>query len=267
MLKFLINSLDEVDEQFQGLYEERSDGKFQLKLEDDPVAAQKKKLDEFRSNNRSLHAQKEEMERKLEELGNIDPNKYQEALSALDKISQLEEADLLKEGKVDEIVSKRTETMRSKYEQDLQAKTAALTETTDKYNQLHEQLTGIKIDQSIQSAVEKVGKVRPGAMPDVLNRARSLWKLNEEGKPQAIENGSQKYGASGDPLTMDEWAQDLVSSASFLFDAAGGGGGGGGKKDDLQHTNKKVIKSSDNESFGNNLEDIAKGKVQVSMDD
>lgn len=223
----------------------------------------KSKLDEFRTNNRTLHNRVEEMNSRLEKLKDIDPEKYQRALKALDEMDKTEEGKLIKEGKIDEVIKRRLETVKVEIEAQVKAKDKAIEKLTQERDSYRNELAGLRIEQITSGSIAKVGRVRQGALEDVMFRARAVWSLDENGKLVAKKpDGSLIYGPSADPLTPDEWAQGLVKSAPHLFEPAGGGGAGGGAK---PAGDTKVLNQPSAADFGKNLEAIATGKVSVNL--
>lgn len=260
MLKLFVKSLSEVDEAYHSLYEGNDEDGYTLKTDD---GAMKKQLDEFRRNNRLLYNQKKALEEAAVKYKDVDLDKYNLAVEALDKVNALEEADLLKEGKLDEIVANRTDAMKTDFDSQIKAKATAFDELTGENTKLRGRLGGLLIDTAVQTEVNSAGKLRAGAMPDVQNRARNTWRIDAEGNMVALDSkGDQKYGKDGDPLTMKEWAGDLIVSATHLFEPGKGGGAGGSDDTNRQREGGKVD-GSDPVEFGKHLEDIASGKASV----
>jgi len=224
----------------------------------------KKHLDEFRTNNRALHAQVEAAKAQVEKYKDIDPEKYRRAVVALDQLESQAEAELIKDGKLDEVISRRTAAMARDFESQLKAtKTAAETAAAER-DQYRSKLSGIQIEQTVLGEVERIGKLRPGARQDVTLRARTTWALNEHGDLIAKdEKGGRAYGTKGEPLTPTEWAQGLLKDASYLFEPAGGGGAKGNETVRTPE-GARVIGGNDPVVFGRNAADILSGKVVVA---
>lgn len=261
MLKLFVTNLDEVDEKYHDLYE-KIDGGFSLTVDD---ADQKKKLAEFRTNNRTLHNSVEAMKKKLDALKGIDPAKYAEAVEALDKLGGMEEAELLRAGKLDEVVEKRTTAMRSDFETRAKAQKAALETASTERDTLRGRLSSLLIDSSMRDQLAKVGRLRPAATGDALSRARTAWKVDGEGKLISTDaGGNQLYDKKGDPMTMETWAQQLLQDAPHLFEKSKGGNADGGNPGGGPPAGSRVIDGSDPIVVGQNLADIAAGKVTVT---
>lgn len=268
-LKSFVKDLVEVPEAFRTAYAKLEDGTgFVLDLEDKEFGALRGKLDEFRGNNRKLFEERKTLEANLAKFEGIDPEKYKEAQARLQKLDQLEDGALLKEGKLEEVIAKRVEAMKSSYEGQLKSKDKALSQATEALEQYRTNLNNLTIETQVNKAISKVGQVRAGAMHDVLNRARSTFKIDDAGKLIATNpDGTQRFGPKGEPLTMEEWGQGLLQDATYLFEGGAGGGAGGGRKGDGMNLPAKTIRKGDGAAFTNNLEKIAKGEVMVSSQD
>ena len=258
-LKSFVKDLESVEEPFRSLYNKTDDG-FLLSLDDKDYKA---RIEEFRSNNLSLIKKKEELEKSLDKYKHVDLEKYEEAKEALERLEQDEEGQLIKQGKIDDVLKKRTESMRKDYEAQSTALKKQLSTTSEERDNYKKRLQELVVDVEIQKAVSSIGSVRQGALSDVLNRAHKSWSLDEKGH-MVPKNGDGEiiYGKKGDPLTIEEWASGLLNEAPFLFESAKGGGSEGGKKS--QSTHKPKVDTSDPLEFGRHLEAIAKGQVQVS---
>jgi len=259
MLKKWVQTLEEVDEKFHVLYKGDDENGWALELDDQDF---KTKLDEFRTNNRQLFNDKKQLEESLAAFKDIDPEKYKEATEALAVINQMEEGRLIKEGKLDEVLKRRTEAMQAEFERQLAAKDSAISEAQGIKEQYQTQLAQVKVQQAALESLGKIGHVRSTAQQDVLNRANFLWTVDDSGNLVARENGEAVFGKDGNALGMDEWAKDLLDGAPHLFEAAGGGGSDGNRNKD-KSGNPKAVSKDDLKAFGAHLDDIASGKVNV----
>lgn len=253
-----LKSLDGIPEDMHDFYEQIGDD-YVLAIDDAPF---KSKLQEFRNNNISLLKQKEEMEKSLSALKGVDPEKYKQMQKQL---QELEDKKLMDEGDLESLVSVRTERMRKDFESQAKTLSERAAEADAKANEYRSNLEKVLIDSQVSGAVSGVGTVRQGAMMDVQARARSTWKLDENGNPIATNpDGSAKYGKDGNkPLTITEWASDLLQEAPYLFE---GSSGGGSSNNDRQRSNGSagVLQRSDRDAFARNLEKIAKGEIKVT---
>jgi hypothetical protein len=115
-LKAMLSTLDGLDEALKPLYKKTDDGKYALEVEG--LTDNRSKLEEFRATNRALLEKVEELQKQLGGFRGLDPVKYKELQ---DKMATLEEKRLLEDGKIDEVIHKRTERMRGEFQEQLQA--------------------------------------------------------------------------------------------------------------------------------------------------
>lgn len=265
-LKVVVKSLDEVPEALQSFYTQVGE-EFVLDADDKDF---KDKINEFRNNNIDLKkklniAQETENElaslrEQMKSFEGVDPEKAKEAM---EKMQKIKEKQLIDAGQIEELVHQRTERMRSDYDGQVKAIQQSLEEKSTSEVALKGRLTEVVIDNSLQRAVSAVATVRKGAMQDVLARGKSVWALDDDGKPTPYgADGNVMYGKDGKaPISMEEWSQTLAQSAPYLFEGnAGGGadGGGGGGGSDSN------VDIRDQDALNSNLEGIAAGTVNVS---
>lgn len=150
----------------------------------------------------------------------------------LSKADQDEETRLIAEGKLDEVVSRRTERLRA----DQDKKLLAEKERADKAEAFAARFKDKVLADSIREASAKAGAL-PEAAEDMILRARSVFQLSEDGQAVAMADGEIVYGKDGKtPLSPLEWAEGLRESAPHLWPRAQGAGavgdkgGKGGKK-------------------------------------
>ena len=208
-LKYRIKKLEDVAETVRGLYKQDGD-EFVLDAEG---IVPKERLDEFRENNITLQKQ-------LEKLKDIDPAKYRE-LSELQR--QVEEGQLLKAGKIDEVVNSRVTAMKRSLEEERDGyKTRA--ETSEA------QLSVLLIDSAVRNEALKLGVVNT-ALDDVVLRARTVYKMKDGAAVPHNDKGEVVFGKDGKtPMPMGDWVVALKKTAPHLFaNSQGGGAGGGGR--------------------------------------
>jgi hypothetical protein len=237
-LKYAYSKKEDIPEELQKYYTEKG-GQWVL---DAKGAVPKDRLDEFRENNGKLTKELEELKSKLE---GIDLDKYNEMIkSEKDKQTQ----DLIKAGRIEEVINQRV----AQVENELVKKIEKLEQER---NQLSQKFAETALTTKVQNAVNAVGKVRQGAMIDILQRAKAEWDVAPDGTP--VYKDSAKKG-----LTIEEWSGTLLENAPHLFEGSAGGGAAGG----AGGGSGGVIPASDYKAVSSNLEKIAKGEVTVVME-
>lgn len=259
-LKALVQDINTVPEALRDAYEQTEEG-WVLDVDDKDF---KGKVKEFRSNNetlkKSLSTMQEQFQVQADKYKDIDPAKYAEAIVALDNLSKIEEGDLIKAGKFDEVVTRRTKLMGQEFENQLGAQKRARELAEQRAQQYQQKLGYVLVDAEAHKAITGVATPRKGAMSDIMARARNAWECDDEGNLKA--RGEGLFNEKGEPMTMDDYARRLVTDAPHLFEASQGGGSQGGRPGNSNRQGPKVV-SRDPVTVGRNLEDIASGRVQV----
>lgn len=258
-LKAVLESLDGLDDTLKGLYTERN-GKFYIDAEgvefEEDVKALKNALQRERDGKKSLTEQLKAFE------GIGDPEK---ALEALNKLNKMEEDNLLSEGKLEELLEKRTENMRKDFENQVKALTRAADESKQAAETLRGELSTLKVDNQLQSLGAKIG-VRPEAMEDFLYRGRKIFKLQEDGRVLPLDGEKQTiFDKDGrNPLSMEEWGSGMTEIAPHLF-AGSSGGGASHQQGTGGSVLGKLINAADGQAMSDNIEAIARGEVRVQQ--
>ncbi|MDN8318943.1 hypothetical protein QZK38_18275, partial [Acinetobacter baumannii] len=132
----------------------------------------------------------------------------------LDKSNQDEESKLIAEGKIEEVIQKRTEKMREEHEKVLKAEK----ERADKAEAYAEKFKkSVVQSQIVQAAIEL--EALPEATPDIAFLAQTKFALDENGKAVAVdENGDVVIGKDGQtPMTPKEWVESLREQKPYYW--------------------------------------------------
>lgn len=206
----------------QSLYVER-EGKYHLDLPEgiEDVTGMKSALQKERDKAKEEVRLRKELEKKFE---GIDPDQVR---TLLEKLGGDEEAQLIKAGKIDEVVARRMEKAAK-------AHTRALEEANKKVeaaNSRAQKFSSKVLDNHIRAAAAKAG-VHANAVEDALFRARTLFVLNEDGEPvQLDKDGHPVFGKDGKtPFSPPEWLDSMKEAAPHWFPSGNSGGGAGGDK-------------------------------------
>lgn len=194
------------------------------------VSGLKAKNNELLGKNRSLSDELTNFKSQFEGL-DIDAVK-----GLLQKAGQDEETKLLAEGKIEEVIQKRTEKMREEHDKVLKAEK----ERADKAEAYAEKFKkSVVQSQIVQAAIEL--EALPEATPDIAFLAQTKFALDENGKAVAVdENGDVVIGKDGkNPLTPKEWIEDIRESKPYFFPKPNGAGGQGGNNSGGKNTIKR----------------------------
>ncbi|MCO7515718.1 hypothetical protein NJF44_10655 [Pseudomonas guariconensis] len=185
------------------------------KFLDGEVSGLKSKNTELIGSNKAIKAELDKLK------GQFDGLDIEAVKGLLAKAGQDEETKLIAEGKLDEVISRRTERLRS----DLDKQVKAANERAEKAEAFAAKYSDKVLADSIRAAAIKAGAL-PEAAEDIILRARGTFKLSEDGEPIATDrDGEVIYGKDGKtPLSPLEWAESLRETASHLWPRAQGAG-------------------------------------------
>lgn len=178
--------------------------------------------------NGELIGEQKRLKETLKSFDGIDPEKVRTMLSRLEND---DEAKLLAEGKMDEVIQRRT----AKRDADWQTKLDAQVAATEAEKARSGKFLGRVLDEQIRAAVN--GKVHEKAVEDSLFRARMIFTLDDNGNAVQLQDGQPVLGKDGKTaFTPAEWIESMRDSAPHWFPATGSGSGSqqshgsGGKK-------------------------------------
>lgn len=142
----------------------------------------------------------------------------------MERIQNDEETRLLAEGKVDEVISRRTELLRKDFDHQLTSRDSHLKELEAKLQQKDEKLKELVIDGQIREAYLNLG-FEPSALDDVIRLGRTIYGMDENGKAVPRDNnGNLKFGKDGrSQMTPTEWLEELAEKKKYLRPASSGG--------------------------------------------
>jgi hypothetical protein len=180
----------------------------------------------LKNKNEELLGEKKTIQERLQKYAEIkDP---EEALKALKFINESEEAQMIRDGKFDELLEKRTSNMRLEHDNaitELADKLEEITNSKTKYKSLYQ--TKI-MDDALRDVATKAG-VRPEAIPDVLLRANTLFSLGSDGSVEArTSDGKLLKNEDGNVVTPSVWMESLKESSPHYWPSSEGSGARGG---------------------------------------
>ncbi len=217
-LKVKVATLDGLDEPIRALYIKAPSGDGYI-LDADGV-------EDVTGLKNTLDRQKDELKEfkglvsKYKELG--DPEIIKTIMARMEND---EDTRLIAEGKVDQVIEKRTAKQREALERkvkEAEDKAKAESDRATKYEQR-------VLDDQLRAAAMNAG-LHPSAVEDVLFRGRAIFKLSEEGEAfQPGDDGKPILGKDGKTnFNPTEWLGGMKEKAPHWFPANGTGGGAGG---------------------------------------
>ena len=254
-LKALLKALDEVPESLHEMYTKIGDD-FVLDIEDKDF---KSKLGEFRDNNNNLKKTKEDIEAKLKDFEGLDPAEYKKLLHLRNELDKNEDSELIKSGKIEDLIKKRTSQMEQDFNKRFKDATTARESAELRANDLTKQLRGLKIRTTVIDKIGSVAVPRQGAIDDITNRANSVFDIDDTG--EVINKNF--YNKKGELGSIEEYAHALVETAPFLFEAATGGGANGSRSNTKTGPGGIRVIPNDPIEIGKYFKEIASGTVVV----
>jgi len=201
MLKYKMDSVDDVSDDIKALYTKSEDGLFYLTGVSG--ATSKEKVDTFRENNISLTE-------KLKLFDSVDVEKYKKLILKEEELQgkkTITVKDL--EAKVTEGVETRVKDMRKEFD----TEKAVLNK---KNITLSHQLDSLLINNEVRAAASKHG-ILDTATDDVISRANSIYQV-EDGKVVGYNGKDKLYDKTGENLLgIDAWVEQLIKIAPHLF--------------------------------------------------
>ena len=219
-LALTVEKLDDVAEGFRSLYVADGD---KFKLDVDGIEDTSGLKSALQAERKAVKDAKDLAKAIEEKFAGLDPVKVREMMSKLDQDG---EAALIAAGKIDEVITKRSEKLRAELQRQVDEANAtakAANERTSKFSQR-------VLDDRIKDDV--LGKVHVSAIKngDVMRAAREIFTLDDEGRAvQLGADGKPVLGKDGKtPFSPAEWIEGMRELAPHWFPAGGSGGGSGG---------------------------------------
>lgn len=217
-LPFIVSSLEDVKEEHRALYVEE-DGRFRLDLDgyEDPKGLKTA----LQSERDAAKNAKQELQKLQKQFEGIDPEIVKKLFAQLELD---EDAKLIAEGKVSEVIQKRTEKMREQHDKLLNAEKERADKAEAYANKFKQSVVQ---GQIVQAAVEL--EALPEATADIAFLAQSKFVLDEDGKAVAIDmHGDVVIGKDGKtPLSPKEWVETLREQKPYFWPKANGSGSPG----------------------------------------
>ena len=190
----------------------------------------KKKNDEILGEKKSLQSSVKEFQERFAGFDGVDPEHVK---ALIHRMNNDEETKLIAEGKIDEVISRRTDAQAKDFQSRLDALAAKNTELEEAVSGRDNKIKTLVINGNVQKAAAELGVV-PTALDDVVQRAATVFQLDDDSNAVARDkNGVVKMGKNGkDPMSVAEWLDTMRESAPHWYPGSSGGGatGGAGKK-------------------------------------
>lgn len=226
------------------------DGKFVLGLEGDlpEIVEARARLDEFRTNNRKLHTELEELRPLKVKYDGIDPEEHKKLKTEVEQLRAhgVKGPDDLEARIKDEV---------ERHVRPVKEKLAA----SEKREQEAQQRFIDKEFESLISEVATKNGVRAQAVSLILTPARSKFEYKDG---QLVAKAGVKHPEdSTKDFTPLDWVHTLAKEQPYLFEASEGGGANGNRN--RERSNVATLVNPSSEEMGRNMDKIAKGEIKV----
>ena len=167
-----------------------------------------------------------EFRRLREQIGDMDPEKAREALK---RVQEMADKHLLDEGKVDELIKARTDSLIKAHATEKTAFETKLTESEKARGALETEVTSLILDGTLRDESIKAG-VKKEHIDDVLYRMKDRgidgikWRLGEGRTVVAMQGDEMKYGKDVQPMSPGEGLEMLKKAVPGFFEPSSGGG-------------------------------------------
>lgn len=208
-LKAIVDSLDNVDEKYHDLYEER-DGKFHLVqidglVSDADVSRVKRALEQEKNSHK-------ETKTKLKAIDGVDLDTLSEDLAELEAFRANGKPE---EAKVALAEAKRNAAALQRKVEDLTRENCELSASNGK---LTADADGRNLDDSVRTALGKIQGIVPTAIGDALVLARA-----------ALTKGDDGEFADANGASVSDWVRTATEQRPHWFAGSAGGGAGAGR--------------------------------------
>ena len=258
-VKLTKDEWDGLSEALASEYTLQGDGNYTLNLPDGVVS--KSRVDEFRNNNITLKKQLEEFQKRQLQIDNMVAKDDYDALKA--ELQSRLDKEQIDKGNIEEVVKDRMSRAQSEFTERQAILQRDLEDKQSKFEKLHSDFQNSEIQAKLVTELNRVGKIRTGAENDLLERARKVWRLNENNSLVAFkQDGTEMFGANAEPITVSEYCSDQLTDAAHCYEGASGTDA----KGDGDSSPKKPagIIPSDMGDVADILDDLGSGKVVMS---
>lgn len=222
-LEFVVDSIESVPETSRKFYTEK-EGKFHL---DEALSGEIKGLKSALDTEKNSAKERAKALKDYEaKYAGIDPDKSRKLQELMETN---EEARLISEGKVDELVQKRTEKWRAEEDRQKQELNDRITAAEGRANAFKDRV----LDDSFRAAAGEITDMHSSAVDEMLlGYLRTIFTLDDNGRAvQRNDKGEVILGKDGKtPYSPKEHLESLRSSKPWLFKVSSSGSPASGKQ-------------------------------------
>lgn len=173
----------------------------------------------LKTKNEELLTEKKKIQATLKDFENLDPAAAREALKFLE---ENEDAKLIKEGRISELVDKKTTSLRTQHEETVTKLSQDLNENKKNASFFKEKYETKVISDGLRDFAVKAG-VRVEALDDIILRGKSIFTLDPHGNLEARGQDGKLIKTEDDKiLSPDLWVEGLKKVAPHYWPASKG---------------------------------------------
>lgn len=170
-------------------------------------------IDSLNNKNKELLNEKKNLQQAMAKFEGFDIEEHKRLMEVIGKS---EEAKLIAEGKVDEVISKRTEKYRLDMDQKLEELQKERDSLAENYSSLSTASKRKDISVTMTQEATKAG-VAPTAVSDIIDRALKVFTVDDDGTVIARNSDGEIITKGGKPLTPEVFMSDLKKSAPHFW--------------------------------------------------
>lgn len=203
----------------------------------------------IKAKNEELISEKRKLQEEWAEFKDLDKNMLK---NYIERLKTDEEAKLIAEGKIAEVIDRRTERMREAYSNQIEEKANAAKDWQNKFSDLERKFNFTRIDSAIRDAALATNVVS-SAIDDVITRGRGIFEIDENGRLISKDPNTNdvRIGADGkSPYNPNDFIMDLKKTAPHFWPQSQSGGfSGGSPADRMTHMQSVLTKDGGFEEY------------------
>jgi hypothetical protein len=150
--------------------------------------------------------------------------------SMMSQINQSEEMKLIAEGKFDEVLQKRMDTVTAEHGEKVSSLEKALEESQNNANKYKTTLEKNTISDSVRAEALKAG-VLPEALDDIIRRGLDIFSIDDSGKIEARDSNGQLLQVDDLLVTPERFVESLKKTSKHYWGTSQGAGAEGNRGD------------------------------------
>ena len=210
-------------------------------------------IDKLVGKNSQLLSEKKKFQAKAAEFDGMDAVELKTLRELGKRLENDQEVKLISEGKLDEVINRRTERVRIDLESKMEAMTTKMAEVTEQRDSFQSRHNNYVVDTNLRKAAEKEG-VLPEAIDDVVSRGRLVFNsIEDDGNILSRDkDGELKKGEDGQVVTPTSFVKGLKTTSSYYWPQSKGGNLSGGQFKDMDTAHQSLdqaVKAGDATSY------------------